>query len=307
MGVLNACTLLFSESEGSSDSGVVTDAGKHDFDAPAMDAMSGFARCGQVLAGTIGLFSVDGDEHNGPDMKNSILDGSNGRYVGGFPIIKSTESICNDSLELGRDVAEARYVEFSPSSFSDALSLDFWFKPELEMREETQLEGLLTKDGLEYANGDFGIYLVKNAGGSHQLLVKTAIGGTSVFAVSCSAASGVVLGAWHHLAVSFSTNSTDIFLDGVVINGSNVAISVGEKSATSISCMTSTPASALIPAQNNRNWLWGAGNTNLPFPLSSEENETASDFQGQLDELRFRDQPMSIEDAEETYNEGIAR
>lgn len=65
MSVLSACTLLFSDSDGTSDGGDTLDARNQDaslVDAEVSDGMSAVARCGKPLLETIGLFSVDGDD-----------------------------------------------------------------------------------------------------------------------------------------------------------------------------------------------------------------------------------------------------
>lgn len=242
-------------------------------------------------------------------LNNSILDRASGRYMAGQsqrnPSIRSIESICGDSVELGRVQEKATYIEFPSAGFQDARSVDFWFRPRADMRDiDIQLERLLSKDGLQYGTGDFGIYMVKNDEGEHQILAKTSTPGATDYVVSCS--SKVELGKWHHLGVSFTSNTTNIFLDGMFLDGTGVAISVGEMSSISIECVPApVPAPPMNPPENPHEWLWGAGNTNLPTPLSPKEDEAASDFQGHLDELRFLSRPMTPEEAADTYERGL--
>ncbi len=307
--LLGGCSLLFDASPSvetdadvlapdaaASDGMILTDANPNSPDASldaSLDAAPPIANCGPGLAGTIALYSVD-DDASSSTMSDSVGGTSDGTYLtlvdnGGPALVPWTASRATSrpACGLALDVRAGENLgHISNSALPAVRSLDFWFF--IPGNTLAGRQGLLTKDQADRHNGDFAVFLYD------QRVVLRTQHGSAPGAEShlCSSTLGM---GWHHVAVSFETTKTLLFVDG---NPATFTMTLGTPFDEGTSCTTTTSAgiSTTLSAVGSPGWFWGMSNHRAPTFLATDP------FMSLLDELRFRDQVFTQADAAQVFN-----
>ncbi len=284
---LSGCSLLFSATAAEFDAGPV--------ESDASDALA----CGPDLAGTIGRFSIAGDEDQSI-MHNSVGEAAHGKYYrykqetglsDWEPLTESHASLsaCDTVLRLPNSTNP--HLGIVPSdAFPLAHSVDFWFK--VGGVGNGDLLALLTKGQPDVVAGDFALFLYKRVGEDYRVVLRGQHGnGAGNEFHLCSTQ---IDGGWHHVAISF--DDALLFVDGTraneVLNAQSGPLTLsGPYFAADSSCV---PAGfGITVGETSPDWFWGMSNDNSDRP--------GEPFRGLLDELRFRDQPFTELDAKSVH------
>lgn len=127
--------------------------------------------------------------------------------------------------------------------------------------------------------------------GTHHVLLRTQDGEGGIY-YGCSDA--VEFDAWNHVAVSFDSDGTTLFVNGELAD--NTRAVVPDDSILGQHACGDGNNSALTFAANDRDFLWGASNISASEG-DQGENKARDGTTGLLDELRFRDVPFTPNDA----------
>ena len=299
------CSILFEDAKSGSTPGAI-DAGIPGPDAKPTDSN----KCGVPLPGTIGYFPVDGEQGSLQvlDTVSGVIADSVAVEDGVLtprPLNSSSrvEENCGDAARL--DGIEGQFVRIGSQRFKNALSLDFWFQTAI--LSDGPLGGLLTADGQGNDSGDMGIFIFKSdvAGGdpdastpTHHVLLRLQDGAGGIY-YGCS--DPIALGAWNHVAVSFDglEGGAQLFVNGVLAENTR-AIVPSDSVLGSHPCGSGLAANSVTLTSNARPWLWGASNIGGPDVPARDGTR------GDIDELRFRTQKFSLQEAQLVY-ESLSR
>ncbi len=156
--------------------------------------------------------------------------------------------------------------------FEGIKSVDFWFYPQAVERGT-----LLAKDTSGTHLGNFEVYL-QTAPFSLNLRLQNANSSYELRATNIQATT------WHHLAISFDEeDGVTLFLNGVLAPG-----------------LGSMAKNATLE-KNHLKWILGASNSNQTVTEANDREHITDPFNGIIDELRFRSEPFTKDQATDVY------
>lgn len=309
------CTAIFSATSG--DAGPGTD--------PAIDAQSndnGDANsnpliddpdvlgCGASLSDTIVRFPVDGSDGNMRLLTSSGVPVGDGTRTESITdaTLQPTDLLgtsgpdgCGTALQV-QSAAAGSFVRIRDTDFDGVQSVDFWFKLEQSLPSTERFGALLSKDSAGGHDGDLLVVLYDD--GPDVRVGMRIQAGVADHYEACSEA--IIVGEWHHVAVSFSsTVGAMLYVDGV--RGDYEMGDFGGPQLQAGDCDlvndSTSPARTMLLDNNPNHWMWGASN-HAVRPEGGLPTGTLIDYNVVpllLDELRFRSKPFTPEEASDAH------
>jgi hypothetical protein len=304
---LAGCSLIVNLAEKEEDGGLAT----NDASADAVDAMSTVdatptAFCGPSLTDTLAYFSFENDQ-DAIDLSNSVAGGAGAKsqtvannQFGDLALsIADGPSGCGKAARMAE--GENRVLSLNHVDLNDVQSVDMWVRIDSQMAFEAQTT-IISKDQVGVHNGDFSVSVFHDMQGNTTHFImriqRQFQGSTSAEASFFLCSANVSLNEWHHVAASATGEPAQLYVDGVLANGSPTIDPVfGEGNACN-SDPTGVEANRTTTSENPHNWLVSASTGLSPGTVAF------GFFSGSIDELRFRSVGFSQDDATTVYGVG---